>query len=310
MKYPAPEYKLGKDYDAVAIWTLSKTCNFKCDYCFYSPKQMGITKKLAWKVIEKFPKINPFQTKFIKPEQARKFFDNTRKRWKIYLTGGETMIYPRFIELVKELAKKHLIVIYTNLSLPVNRLIKEINPKNIDFIYASLHLAEREKLGLSVREFIKKVKKLEKAGFTVMSDFVLYPPLIKKYSKVLKQFKKQNLFIEAKVFRGVYQGKKYPKSFTKKQRKEFLKYIPHPVDKAYSFKMLSYRGVPCGAGKNFFRVTPNGKLTRCPDYEFGSLGNLFTGQFKPLEKIKPCGIKYCNCNVAAKEQVVDFQKRK
>ena len=308
LQIPKPTYNLGRDYDKVAIWTLSKTCNFQCDYCFYSPKQMGPLKKLAWKTVETFPRINPFQTKFIKPKQARKFFDQTaKKRWKIYLTGGEPFIYPNFIPLVQELSKKHLLVIYTNLGRPVDEFIEKINPQNIDFIYASLHLGEREKMGLSVEEFIEKIKKLENAGFKVFSDFVLYPPLIKKYPVVLEKFQQAGLFIEAKVFRGVYQNKKYPDSFTAKERKQFLKYIPHPVDKAYSFQLLSFTGQPCSAGKNFFRITPSGKLTRCPDYELGNLGNVFTNTFKPHSKVQKCGVKYCNCNVAAKEGVVKFK---
>jgi MoaA/NifB/PqqE/SkfB family radical SAM enzyme len=252
---------------------------------------------------------NPFEAKLIDPVQVREFFDGTDKRWKLYLSGGEPFIYPKYIELLKELTKKHIIVVYTNLSVSVDQLIKEINPEKVDFIYASLHLGERRKMDLSVEEFIEKVKKLEKAGFKTYSDYVLYPPLIKDYKDTLAKFEKEGLFIEGKVFRGMYEGKIYPNSFTEEERKDFLKYVPHEVDKGYSFEVPSFKGEMCSAGHNFFRIMPNGTLTRCPDYEFGALGNVFKGTFKPFSKIVPCGVNACNCNVAPKEGTVDFSKR-
>ncbi|MBD3238300.1 MAG: hypothetical protein GF332_01510 [Candidatus Moranbacteria bacterium] len=103
----------------------------------------GGLRKTAWNIVENIPKFNPFRTKIFSPEEVRAFLDGTKKTWRIYLSGGEPFIYPNFIETVKELTQNHRVVLYTNLSTQIDRLVKEIDPKKIDFVYASLHWGER-----------------------------------------------------------------------------------------------------------------------------------------------------------------------
>ncbi len=298
-----------KSYDKIAMWLINMECNFNCPYCFYDDTQRSFKQKMQLKILDKFPSFNPYKTRFITPAKAKEFFDKTGYRWLIVLSGGEPFVYPNFIELVEALGEKHQIIIGTNLSLPVDELIQKINPKSIHSFYASLHLGERGLKNLSVDDFLEKAKKLTKVGFKVEIDFVMYPPLIARFREIHEQFKKENLFVEAKVFRGMYNGKKYPESYTGEEREFFYNYIPDVVDRAASFKDLSFKGLPCSAGKDLVRIFANGAITRCP-HDREKLGNIFSGKLNLHKNIQPCKVDYCKCTMAIKENCVNFEKRK
>ncbi|MBD3245147.1 MAG: 4Fe-4S cluster-binding domain-containing protein [Candidatus Moranbacteria bacterium] len=304
-------YQLGRDYQRVAMWTILKTCNFNCEYCFYNDSQAGLIKKTARKILKKIPSLDPFNYEKITSEQAEKFFNSTAKRWYLIITGGEPFIYPNFIDILAKITKKHLVTICTNLSLTEklqSEFFQKVNPKNVKDIYASLHLAERERIGLSLDEFIQKAKLFQKKGFRVITDYVLYPPYIKRFKEINNRFQKEGLTLEAKVFKGLYQGKKYPESFTPKERKQFFNHIQDPIERIYSFKIPSFTEIHCSAGLNFFRITPNGLITRCPS-DWETVGNLAKNKFNPYKKIKPCQVKYCDCPIASTEKCVDINKR-
>ncbi len=298
-----------KNYDKIAMWLINMECNFNCPYCFYNDKQRSLKTKVGDWVRNKISVINPYKTKVISPEQARPFFDATADRWWIIISGGEPFLYPNFIQLVKELSKRHLITIGTNLSLPVDEFIQEISPENIHSFYASLHLGERERQGSSAEEFLAKAVRLKKAGFKVEVNYVMYPPLIKRFKETYEKFKEQGIEVEAKVFRGEYQGKEYPQNYTDEERKMFYDLIPSEVDRAASFHNLSFKGVPCSAGMNLIRINPNGSITRCP-HDHEKLGNIFTSKLNLHQKPKKCQVPYCKCTLAIKEGCVDFNKRK
>lgn len=288
---------------------LNMECNFECPYCFYEDSQRSLKQKVGCWLMDKVPALNRYKTKFISPEAAKNFFDNTGHKWLIVLSGGEPFVYPEFVELVKALGEKHLVIIGTNLSLPVDKFIEEIKPESVHSFYASLHLGERERRKFSVDEFLKSAVKLKNAGFKVEIDYVMYPPLIPRFKEIHDRFAKEGLYVEAKVFRGVYKGKIYPESFTEEERNMFYTYIPSEVDRAASFGNLSFRHIPCSAGKNLIRIFPSGLITRCP-HDNEKLGNLFTGELNLHKKVKNCVVPFCKCTMAIKEGCVDFKRRK
>lgn len=298
-----------KDYAKIAMWLLNLECNFKCPYCFFNDSQRSLKVKAGDWVRNRIPALDPYKTRFITPKEIGDFFDKTQERWHVVISGGEPFVYPRFIEIVERLAQKHLITIGTNLGLPIDEFIKKISPQNIRSLYVSLHLAERERQGLSVDDLLEKVKRLHEAGFRVEINYVLYPPDLKRFPAIYEKFKQAGFILEAKVFRGIYNGKKYPESFTAEERKIFYTYIPDEIDRAASFGNLSFKGLPCSAGKNLVRIFPNGVITRCP-HDREKLGHLFTGQLKLHARIKKCAVKYCKCTLAIKEGCVDFKARK
>ena len=298
-----------KSYTKIAMWLLNMDCNFQCPYCFYDDGQRSLKQKLQLKMLDLFPSKNLYKTRFITPEKAKQFFDATGHRWLIVLSGGEPFVYPKFVELVEALGEKHQMIIGTNLSLPIDKFLEKIKPGMIHSFYASLHLGERERQHLSVDDFLEKAVRLTKAGFKVEIDYVMYPELIPRFLEIHERFKKEGLFVEAKDFRGMYGGKKYPESYTQEERDFFSKYTPSEVDRAASFKDLSFTGVPCSAGFDLVRIFANGVITRCP-HDRENLGNLFSGKLKLHKTVKPCVVPNCKCTLAIKEKCVDFEKRK
>lgn len=299
----------GKNYDKIAMWLLNTECNFNCPYCFYDNSQRSLKEKIGSWAMSKIPALNLYKTRFISPEKAKEFFDKTGHRWLIVLSGGEPFVYPKFLELVKALGEKHQLIIGTNLSLAVDDFIKRIRPETIHSFYASLHLGERERKGLSADEFLEKAKKLKNAGFKVEIDYVMYPPLISRFKEIHENFKREGLFVEAKVFRGIFEGKKYPESYTAEERKMFFEYIPNVVDREASFRNLSFKGIPCSAGKDLIRIFANGAVTRCP-HDRKKLGNIFSEKLDLHKNIKKCKVDFCKCTLAIKEGCVNFEKRK
>jgi MoaA/NifB/PqqE/SkfB family radical SAM enzyme len=297
-----------KEYDKIAMWLINMECNFNCPYCFYDDSQRSLKTRVCDWVREKVPPLNPYKTRIITPEEIGNFFDSTGLRWWIMISGGEPFLYPKFLDIIERLSQKHLITIGTNLSIKVDDFIKRISPKNIWSFYISLHLGERERMGLSKEELLEKALKLKKAGFRIEVNYVMYPPLIDRFQETQQFFKKHDIDLEAKVFRGVYKGKEYPQSYTKKQREFFYKHIPSRIDQAASFENLSFLNVPCTAGLNLIRINPNGTITRCP-HDHENLGNIFKNKMNLHKKVKPCKVKYCKCTLAIKEGCVDFEKR-
>ncbi len=306
LKISSPEKK---DYDRIAMWLLNLECNFKCPYCFFDDSQRSLKTRLADWLRGKVPAINPYKTRFITPEEIGRFFDDTGERWWLVISGGEPFVYPRFIEIVKRLSQKHLVTIGTNLGLPIDKFLAEVSPENIWSLYVSMHLAERERQGLSVDDLLDKVKRLRDKGFRVEINYVMYPPVIARFPEIYERFKQEGFLLEARAFRGVYEGKTYPKAYTEEERQIFYDKIPSEIDRAASFESLSFTGVPCSAGKNLIRIRPDGSITRCP-HDNENLGNMFEGRMQLHDKVKPCAVPHCKCTLAIKEGCVDFNKRK
>lgn len=298
-----------KEYDKIAMWLLNLECNFQCPYCFFDDSQRSLKTRMGDWVRDKIPSINPYKTRFITPEQIGKFFDGTGKRWWLVISGGEPFVYPKFVEIVKRLSQNHMVTIGTNLGLPIDKFIEEISPKNIWSFYVSMHLAERERQGLSVDDLLVKVKRLRDAGFRVEINFVMYPPVIHRFPAIYEKFKQEGFTLEARAFRGNYEGKTYPHDYTEEERKIFYDCIPSEIDRAASFEPLSFLGVPCTAGKNLVRIRPDGSITRCP-HDNEILGNMFEGKMNLHEETKKCAVPFCKCTLAIKENCVDFNARK
>lgn len=297
-----------KEYDRIAMWLLNTECNFECPYCFYDDSQRSLKTRLADWVRGKVPALDPYKTRFIKPDEIGEFFDRTGERWWIMISGGEPFVYPRFVEIVERLTRKHLVTIGTNLSLPIDKFIEKISPENVWSFYVSSHFDERERKGGSADDLLEKCKRLREAGFRMEINFVAYPPLLRTFPEMYAKFAQDGFKLQARAFRGIYHGRLYPEAYTEEERAVFYDKIPSEIDRAASFDNLSFTGVPCTAGKKLIRINPNGSITRCP-HDHENLGNMFSGKMSLYEKVKPCVVPHCKCTLAIKEGCVNFEKR-
>jgi len=120
----------------LASWFITKRCNFSCYYCHNYIKG-GVSVPVPVKKIIKALK-------------------ETGKKWIVGMTGGEPLVVPNFIELCKELTKEYKIGVDTNLSInsKVREFVENVEPKNVEHLYISTHIEEREKRG-EVEDFIK-----------------------------------------------------------------------------------------------------------------------------------------------------------
>lgn len=278
-------------YDILAVWDIISHCNFNCKYCF---------KNLEEKENKKFLNL-------AKINKAINFFNKSKFRFLIHMTGGEPFLHPKFVEICKSLTKKHYISISTNLSTHlINDFIKEINPKRVEAINCSLHISEREKLNLK-EDFIRKFNDLKESGFNVFANQVMYPEDLKRFDKVFKYFKHRRIIIFPKVFRGIYKKKEYPEAYTKNEEEKLLilrresskqkiknknlvfQYYNEPIN-----GKLSFKDSLCSAGRKFIIINNDGIIRRCLD-ENNYMGNIFKGEFKPLKEDKICTAKICHC---------------
>lgn len=280
-----------KKYDVFVNWRINVFCNFNCKYCFISLKDRKNPKYLGPSNIDKIID----------------FFKKTNLKFLIHMSGGEPFLCPDFIKLCEFLTKKHYISINTNLTTNlVYDFAKRIDPKKVEFIHCSLHISERERLNLK-EDFIKKFKILEQTGFNIFVSQVMYPENLKEFDKIFNYFKNEGIIIIPKVFRGVYKRKQYPLAYTQKEKEKLSmfrkiknkeriknKHIFFSFDKEPIGGLLSFRGLPCSAGKKFIVIEYDGTIKRCWS-ENTYLGNIFKGQLKLFDKNKPCISEICKC---------------
>ncbi|MBU2102682.1 MAG: radical SAM protein [Candidatus Omnitrophota bacterium] len=288
--------------DYVITWLLGTLCNFKCDYCF-NARSSASDQAAAYK---------KYSVKHI--AQA---FDDTGKIWKIKLTGGEPFLYPRFIEMCGLLAKKHLIAVNTNVSTTnIYEFAESIDPLRVYAFRASWHLLEREKTENGTKLFIGRILHLQKKGFPVRVDYVTYPPFfsrIKKDIQFLKEGGVERIYV--KVFRGKFEGKMYPDSYSIQERSliEELAIDQHELD--ILSQNYSFMGKKCSAGQRFFAMDEEGNLFRCTSALFPTRlrkkihGNIFNGNYFFAQEPTHCTYEACSCPYEGLDFIVKERRK-
>ena len=264
-------------------WRLNQNCNFDCSYCF----REGVDPYRR----QQHPDCGRYSA-----DQLAGFFDATGFRWRILLTGGEPFIYPGVIELAVALTRNHELSINTNLSTAnVRAFADSVSPHAVHTIYASLHLAEREKIPGGPARFLESILLLQDRGFNVRLVYVAYPPLFPRLLADKELYEQQGVrHFSIKTFRGVYAGKMYPRSHTAEERAfirqhSISRYEPDTVD-----ERLGFFGKRCASGQSAFQMDASGNLTRCNTIGT-SYGNLFAGTHRFDRHPRPCPIRKCGC---------------
>lgn len=268
-------------------WSLTQACNFKCDYCHVSDVVANEKANVDYLL---------------------QLLNSTGKTWTITLSGGEPMIHPKFIEICEKLTKDHFISINTNLSRPnvLEKFVKLIDPKRVKMIDVSLHIQERQKRDKEYSTIQKNLKSLKENGFTYILNTVFHPTLSENkedYEKEYQNFEDEIVF---KRFKGLFNNKYYPLSYTPAEKKQIARHFD------YSSNRLDYDylSVKCWAGVNLIKIKANGDVQRCPgdNTSLGNLGNINEENVQLLKKATACNVSSCPCWGPANVELKDDEK--
>lgn len=248
-------------FDVEVDWHLTNRCNFFCDYCHPQIRRV----------------LNQLHLNEPSPEVCIEAFDAIGKPCHILMSGGEPFMFPEFIRLCRGLTNKHLISINTNLSHgDIPEFADEIDPSRVVRIAAALHIAERESRNLHLDEFIAYYRCLRERGFPIIALYVLYPPLLERVADDLHYLRSNGVdMIDGKVFKGVFESKRYPDAYTPEQRAFIHKVTgEYKYNKPYLDGLMSFTGQQCNAGFRSFKVMVDGEVRRCATVQT-QYGNLY-----------------------------------
>ncbi len=256
-------------YDAWLHWNVTRKCNFDCEYCFSHDKN----------VTSEAPKK-------IDVEKLLSVLNKTGKSFRVGFTGGEPFLVPNFLESAGALTEEHFISINTHLtSSKIKEFAEAIPHEKVLFIQASLHFDELEKRNLKSR-FIENYSLLKERGFNIFAEAVAFPPFISRLEEFREFYEKEGIDFSFGVFIGIYDGKKYPESYTDKEISAFGLY-------ASEQRKFLQKGNLCNAGFNTAVLFSNGNVFPCFQIK-EKLGNVY-------EKIDfydapiTCPARQCGC---------------
>jgi MoaA/NifB/PqqE/SkfB family radical SAM enzyme len=282
------------NYNVEADWHLLETCNYRCGYCFFGAETLG-------------SKLRTFAS----PQGWKSAFDATGDIWLLHMTGGEPSIYPDFVELCESLSERHYISINSNLThSSLDSFARRINPSRVSFINAGLHLEERE-LRNGHRSFLTYADLLRSRDFPILISLVATPTALERFQQAIALLKPIGLFPIPKLFRGVLDGKLYPKAYSDidknrfrafaREARDFYRPVIARMDESPSIDMLnddlflqgvpSYKGLLCDAGDRFVQILPNGDVFRCGGTDLQ--GNILNGTLVRRSLPAPCDTQHC-----------------
>jgi MoaA/NifB/PqqE/SkfB family radical SAM enzyme len=212
------------------------------------------------------------------------------------MTGGEPLLYPRFVELASLLAHRHQLSINTNLSTDnVHEFASSVPVRGVYVINATAHIQEQEKRGEGLRRFIDRALFLQDKGFRIRIMYITYPPLLDRMTADMKMFAAAGITeCAVKVFRGGLDGKSYPGAYTPGQKAFIRSHRPSLKEQAILDGSTSFRGRRCMAGHRAFYMDIAGNLTRCCTIPTGN-GNLFQQNCRFDEAPGLCPARECIC---------------
>lgn len=293
-------------YDAWLNWGLLSNCNLKCPYCSAHPASS--LKKNLWQLALEFIRLLKKRTiglsswplytsKFSSRPSPKDFaiditalldvLERARKIFRINFAGnGEPFLVPNIVEACEQLTRNHFVSMNTNLTpKSVLGFCDRIDPARVVLIYASLHIKELERLGLT-ETFIRHFHLFKTKGFRILARGVAYPPLLKEIEKYKEFFRKEGIELKFGRYDGEYEGREYPAAYTQEELQAF------GLENAPDLRSCQ-RGTLCNAGYNAAVVWPDGAVVLCLNV-IEKLGHIYEGiRFK--ERMIRCPSPYCTC---------------
>lgn len=281
-------------YDIEVDWHLLDTCNYRCSYCFLNAGKLGAKLQV-----------------FANSDQWQSALDASGLIWLAHITGGEPSNYPDFVALCQSLTANHFISLNSNLTgSSLEEFADTIDPSRVSFINAGLHLEERQRRsGFDV--FTRQAGRLRSAGFPLLVSVVATPEVLAKFDDAVELLAPAKLFPIPKLLRGIWNGDRYPNSYSAEDKVRFRHFsalardfygsvlaraveppsIDMLHDDAFVDGLPNYTGAMCEAGYRFVRMMPNGDVFRCD--RKNALGNLLDGTFARRLHAEPCDNLHC-----------------
>jgi len=252
-----------------AVWFITRQCNLDCRYCFLE---------------EKPPAPRP------DPEAVVRTLKSAHKKWFVVITGGEPFLVPDFAGICRTMTRHFRLRITTNLSFgdKLRDFVSKVDPARIAMMNVSLHIEERERLG-TFGAFLENLELLRQHGFRFRVTYVLTPSLITRFSKDFEFFKQRGIEPVPMPFKGNFEGRHYPRAYTRQERQFLRRYNPES-EQVMPFRS---RGLSCFAGRWLVCIHPDGTITRCPSVTepAGEVGKKLRLNNGPV----PCTAAECNC---------------
>jgi sulfatase maturation enzyme AslB (radical SAM superfamily) len=270
-------------------WLIHYRCNYRCPYCFFEG---------MWEKVEQRNRYLP------RKEWADAWRRISQKygEIKLIITGGEPFMYPEFPELLADLSPFAQLSFDTNFSCTKEQLfplVDKIDPRRI-FLGLSFHpvLADLD-------TFLEKARFLHAKDFSFRVHYVTYPQQIHSLKHFKDIFTGEGYRFTPIPFRGMYDGKKYPDSFTASE-KEIIWGVTEeiaPIDRDWANRQVvqvQSKDKLCRAGQQYARVDNDGSVYPCGnDYtksrEKYLLGNVLDHGFAMKAEPMVCRQETCPC---------------
>ncbi len=271
-----------------AILYLHEDCPYTCSYCsLNSPVYQRQENSLA--------ATNEGVDKIVS-------FFKERPDWHLFLTGGEVMLLPRFIELCRRLAKSSFISIDTANSVDgdvFERFVMEIPASRVDFIRCALH--EHDEDNERFESYIERVKRMQEVGFSTFVVFIATPDRIGKIPEYFKLFRSHGIpFVVAPLI-----TLDYPKAYTPTEVDILDKYMVSAVYRSRMGDFRNSRGKLCNAGHVRMNVNCiDGNIRRCWR-NWDTIGNIYQNTLNLSDTPQTCSSDFCSIEY---EPQLDLEK--
>jgi MoaA/NifB/PqqE/SkfB family radical SAM enzyme len=258
-------------------WDMHYTCNYRCPYCWCFGKWQQMAEQNKYPALDKILKV----------------WENIYQQHgcaQVGLIGGEPLIYPNIVQLVKGICVFHKVAITTNLSVEVDDFISQIDPSGV-YVGGSFHPAFAD-----FNKFLKRAIQLKDKGFGNIISYVAYPPQLKRLPYYAEEFRQQGFLLSVLTFWGRYNDISYPQGYTNEERAAIAPYLGIREGEKFQLEPKVVKGRMCCAGQRHATIKADGTVYRCGGSHSQVIGNFFQDDFRLLDKPLVCESETCPCN--------------
>ncbi len=243
-------------------------CNYSCYYCVAAHQKDPVVPHSLDKIKEIYDSIGSFTLTSLE------------------CGAGEPIIHPQIRDILEICTETGIVTIPTNNSLDPEKWLPRRHPERLS-VRTALHPQDEKKLD----SFLKRLLYIRDVVANVSVVFVAHPKRYSQIEEYNNYFGDHGITLEVTAFQGKYLDKKYPESYTPKERKKLgideSSYWYHRLVPEMTIRDFS--DIPCLAGYRTLYIGPNTALQRCL-YDNVKLK-------KPFQKALPCRVKHCGCGL-------------